>query len=568
MKKVFTFVASAFIMAPALLQAADNVGLNQFATLSPTPGEVSLSVNESGLSGFNFSFNDGKGEVARDKDLFITCKRNGNVISQVPASNTAFVKYDGVYAHVWQVSLFARPNYECMAGGDYEITIPEGFFLIGDDKTPNSEIVINYYIAPSNVEIFPAEGRNFSFLQDFTITFGDAKSIEVNEKSEHKIEIIDMYNGTPDDPLTGGDEDDEPVVPADDPGLPFTYTINGNSITLHLVEPATTGSTYALTIPAGAINLIDENGNVTQNAELIYQYGIPKVGKGQPEITNVGSLAIEFPGVIELQLQPGETLFTINQMGANFLYELNEDGSYGDPIATFRAAAKNSSYYIDENKKPIPGTEDKIFLVNQLGSDVRIAPAPGMFALVTSNALYSVRTETGGVNFINQFTYTFEVIDGGLFNMEFTPEANSVVESLDCIKVKFPDAYEVKVNGGTSWLRSTTTSYQFYAQTEVEDDNTVVFKTGVPVTLHGDYRFTSNIGTVEVDGDCVGIVVEYQVNELSDSKQIAEAVVLPEKFDIINAQGMIIKRNANVNDLNELPAGIYIAGGKKIVNRW
>lgn len=568
MKKIVTALASMLLMTPAFLQAAENAGLDQFASLNPAAGAVSLDIHESGLLSFNFAFKDGVGDVARDKDLFITCKRNGNVISNVPASNTALIKYDNIYASVWTVSFFSSPNFECTAGGDYEVTIPEGFFLLGDSKTPNAEIIINYTIDVPAVEVFPKPGRDFAMLQDFTFTFGDAKTVEANPDAEHSVEVFDLFGGEPDEPGTGDDDDDETVDPGTFEGLPYELIFDGNSMTIHLLEAVTKGSTYNVSVPAGALNLIDEDGNITNNGELFYQYAIPKVGKGRPELTNVSSIALDFPGVIEMQLPEGESVFLINQMGANYLYPINEDGTRGEKIAAYRAASKASSYYKDDKGNIIAENANKVFLINELGNDVHIAPAPGLYALVTSDALYTVKNSEGGYTSVSSFSYTVEIVDGDLYGAEFTPANGSTVYNLDEIKVTFPYAEEVKVEWGTSWLRSATTSYQFFPQGTVDNCNTVVFKTSVPVTMVGDYRFTSNLGSIQVDGDFVGVVADYTVNEFSGVKEVANVTVLPEKFDIFNAQGIVIMRNANVNDLNSLPAGIYIAGGKKIVNRW
>lgn len=554
MRKLMLFAAAAVMSVATFAQSA-NVGIDQFSSLNPQPGTVSLETHESGISAINFNFLQ-KADVARDKDLFITLKRNGEVISNVPASNYSFIKYDGILADVWQVSFFGSRNYECSAGGNYQVIIPEGFFLIGDDQTPNSEIVINYYIAPPTVSIYPPESRDITLLQDFTVTFGNAKSIEVNNDAEHSLEIIDVFGGTPDEPSTGDDDDD--VATGEVTSFDYELTVNENSALIHLLEPITNGSTYDMTIPAGFFYLYDEAGNMTENTEIMFQYAIPKVGNGQPELENVGSLVLDFPGVIELNL--GVNPLIVNDKGQNTLCPVNEDGTLGEPIASYRAAGKASHFYKDD-----PSNATKVFLVNELGEDVYICPAPGLYQLTTSNGLYSVYLNNK-METVSSFKYTFEVIDGDLFVMEFTPENGSSLESLKEIKVKFPEAKDIEVVDAISWLRSKTTSYQFYPSTTVED-NTITFSTSVPVTMPGNYRFTSNLKSVYVDDEYVGIVADYNVSDPSGVGELNNVVVLPESFDIFNAQGMIIKRNADINDLNALPAGIYIAGGKKIVNR-
>ncbi len=557
MKKLFTAMAVAMLAAPSFVFAEGTVGLR---SISPAQGEVKLDINESGLSAINFSFTAGKGEVARDKNLFITMTRNGSVISNVSSSNTAYIKYDDFLMDVWQVSFFGTRNHECMVAGDYQITIPEGFFVFGDET--NKEVVLNYYIKNSSVTIYPPESRDMKFLQDFTITFGEAKTVEVNTAAEHGIEVYDVFGGAPDEAGEGEYGEDDT-----DYNLKYETSVTGNSLLIHLLEPVTKGSTYNIVIPSGAIYIYGEDGNQSQNKDLNYQYAIPKVGKGQPEIIYPGSLTLDFPGVIELNLAEGEKLLLVNEMGGNYLYPVNEDGTLGESIATFRAAKKNSHFYVDDNGDKIADNANKVFLVNQLGEDVRIVPTPGVYALVTSNSLYTVQNEGGGLLNVSSFSYSFEVVDGNLYDMEFTPKSGDTVENLQEIKVKFPDADELKVTWNTAWLKSATTAYQFFPQGGT-DDNTVTFKANMPATMPGEYRFIANPGMVEVDGDFVGLYAEYKISESSDVREVSNVTVLPAVFDIFNAQGLVIKRNATVEDLNALPAGIYIAGGKKIVNRW
>ncbi len=558
MKKSVLLIASAFLAGSAFAQDMTNIGAEQLTGLSPVTGNFSLDSHEMGFASMVFNFKGGA-EVDRTKDLYITVTRNGNVIANVPASNTAQVKYDNFYADVWQVSFFNTPSYESFAGGHYQVTIPEGYFLVGDAKTPNSEIVLNYLMKLSNISIYPAESTPMPELTEFVVTFGNSERVEINTSAAHSIEIYDHFGG-----VNFGDDDDPDQPIEDDNHFPFTTSIQGNSLKITLDSPITNPSTYDIAIPAGALTLYDENGVASDNKDMTFQYRIPKVGLGQPEIFPLVGLTLEFPGVIEISLQDGEKRGIVNTMGANKLYAVNQDGSLGEAIADYRATYE---FYKDEAGNVIPENANKVYLKNVLGADVRICPAPGFYRLVTSSGLYQVNIN-GNNSFVDSFTYEYEVIDGNLFDMQFEPANNTTVPSLSEIKVKFPYADEIEVAWATAWLRSATTAYQFYPKGSVED-NTVVFTTSVPATMKGTYRFTSDLKSVTVDGDLVGICADYAIDPGNTGVQeVCNVVVLPAQFDICNAQGIVIKRNATLDDLNALPAGIYIAGGKKIVNRW
>lgn len=562
MKKSLLFAASMLLAGSVFAQDMTDIGTNQLTSLSPVPGKFNLETHEMGFSSIVFNFKGGA-DVDRTKDLYITVTRDENVIANVPASNTSQIKYDNFFADVWQVSFFNQKSAESFAGGHYQVTIPEGFFLVGEDKTPNSLIVLNYVMELNGISIYPEETKTAVELSEFVVTFSKSDRVEINENAEHKIEIIDYFGG---ENFSGDDDDDDEVISGDDGNsFPIIVTAEGNSVKISLVTPITKPSTYNIEIPAGAVTLYDSNGTATGCKGLTYQYRIPKVGLGQPAIKPEAGELYDFPGVIEITLQEGETRVIVNNMGANYLYEVNEDGSLGAQIADYRATYE---FYKDEKGNVIPENANKIFLKNRLGADVRICPAPGLYRLVTSESLYYVRTAESQI-WVNSFSYDYEVMDGGaLYDMVLTPAANASVPVISEIKVCFPYAENIKVEWGTAWLRSQTTAYQFYPQANVEN-NTVVFKTSVPATMEGDYRFITDLKSLNVDGDMICVCADYTINAQSSGVQeLTNIVYLPEYFDIYNAQGMLIKHNATVEELNALPAGIYIAAGQKVVNRW
>lgn len=558
MKKFLLCLATALLALPQVAFADDasqsvNVGVDQLKSLEPTPGKLSRETYDGGFLTINLAFKK-DAQVNRSANLFVTVKRDDNVIANVPASNTQLVQFDNIMFDVWLISFMRFPNYECKVGGHYEITIPEGFFLVGEDKTPNSEIILNYYLDYPTISIYPAESRECLDLQDFVITFGNAQSLEVNTDVEHGVLLFDLYGGSSD-----VSDDDEEIVP-DGSGYTPEITINGNSALLHFPERITTQTTWVLEIPSGVFTLIDADGNTSPNSDLTYHYAIPKVGAGQPDIFPPAGPILEFPGVIELTLKGDETVSLVNNMGLNAIYAINEDGTRGEQIADYRAASKASNYYKDSKGQPT--NLNKVFLINSLGEDARITPAPGYYQLVTSNGLYSNAKYVS----VSSFTYQYEVVDGNYYEMEFTPKQDDAVKELKSIKVTFPNADELKITWATAWLSSSTTSYQFYPSAVADDPQSVIFTTDVPVTMPGKYRFSSDLKSVEVDGDLVGIVANYVVAEESGVGYLTDVVALPAHFDIFNAQGVVIKRNATIEELNALPSGIYIAGGKKIVN--
>lgn len=560
MKKKLLLVCISALLGSAVY-AEENTGLAQLALLSPAPGTLNYDTYGP-FNGIHINFQD-KAQVNRAADLFITLKRNDEVVSNVPLSNNRQISYDSVMDYVWQIYFFPTSNYQSIAGGHYELIIPEGAFLVGDAKIPNERIVANYDMIVNDVVIYPAESREMVELSSWDVTFGDAVSLEINPDAEHKPCVIDLLGGSPDLPDDGNDDDN---VEYPDESIYLKYSVDGNTLHLELDKPIIAGGTYHVSISDGFVSLIDKNGNKTSSGDLTWIYSIPKVGAGAPDIFPEAGSIIEFPGVIELTLQPGDNIFTLNDMGKNALYSLNEDGTLGDVVADYRAASKNSHFYKDAAGNTIEQNKNKVFLVNVNGEDVWSYPVPGMYQLVTTNGLYS-SIKDGKYQTVSSFKYNYQVIDAGDYPMEFSPSTEIPQESIKDITVTFPNAYEdeIKVNVAEATFRSSTTNYIFYPAQPV--GNSVTFSTSVPVTMPGQYRLLSAIKTIEINGDLVGVLADYTINDTSEIKQINKPVVLPEHFDIYSAQGIVIRRNATIYDLDALPAGIYIAGGQKIINR-
>ncbi|MDE6811820.1 MAG: hypothetical protein K2J15_05655 [Muribaculaceae bacterium] len=572
-KLLFTMALAAASLCAYAQSDATNIGINQLSEISPAPGKFSLESHEMGFASIIINFAsdlDGiKGkaaEVNRDADLCVTLKRNGEVIANVPASNTVQIKYDSYMYNNWCISFFATPGYENFAGGHYQVIIPAGLFLIGSSATPNTEIVLNYYMELPNYSIYPAEAGNHPELQDFVLTFGKAVTVEHNPEVTTVFNMFDLFAGD----VEVGEGEEAPIDPETIPELSY----DGNNVYLHLIKPITSPGLWMFNIPDKYFILTDSEGTRTYSSELSFQYRIPSVTvENQPVANPPSGDVIYFPGYIELTLKEGQTLKLPNNMGQNSLYQVNEDGSLGDAIADYRAASKLSSFYYELDKdgkpdksKPIADNANKIFLVNLQGEDVYIYPSPGKYRLVTTKALYTFN-QNGKDYTSPAFTYDYTVVESDYFNMEFTPDKNLPVKELKEISVRFPDADEIVVHPNVAWFRSSTTNYQFYPRLSSEDPQTVIFSTPVAVTVPGVYRLTSDTKSIEIDGEYVGVVVEYTVSENSGIECIDSVKVLPAVFDIYNAQGMLISKNATVDVLNSLPAGIYIAGGQKIINR-
>lgn len=549
-----------------------NVGIEQLSVISPAPGSTLSSETHSfGFQSIELNFKGSQigdtgmtANVNRNADLFVTLKRNGEVVSNVPASNTAQIKFDNTMFNNWSITFFPKTCYEGQAGGQYQVIIPEGFFLIGNEQTPNSEIIINYTYTLDPISYYPDQSGSYTELKDFVITFGNATKVELSPDAA-PLQMANMYGEGYDE--EAGEEDPNTYYD-------FTVTCNGNAAYLTLNAAITSPGLWFTDIPADYFKLTDENNKVTSTGEILLRYRIPTVTEeDQPTADPAPGDIPFFPGVIELEIAEDQTLMLPNDMGMNVIVALNEDGTQGATIADYRAASKSSKYYYesDENgkidkTKPIASSKNKIFLVNRMGDETYLYPAPGQYMLCTTNSLYTF-TKNNKIQSSPAFTYIYNVVPSELFNMEFTPSTEEPIPSLKEIIVTFPTADEVIVNFATATFNSATTNYLFYPRKSEEYPKSVIFSTGVPVTMPGKYRLTADSKSVCINGEYVSVVADYTIGENTGVECIGNVQVLPEVFDIYNAQGILVYKNANVEILNALPAGIYIAGGKKFINR-
>lgn len=102
--------------------------------------------------------------------------------------------------------------------------------------------------------------------------------------------------------------------------------------------------------------------------------------------------------------------------------------------------------------------------------------------------------------------------------------------------------------------------------------NIIHIKPVAPVAraASGAFKVAVNDESVTPDADGVYTIVVDGNKKIKISKDTPSGVADNfadgnELFDIYTIQGVVVKRNASNEDLNQLPAGIYVAGGKKVV---
>ena len=551
MKKIFSIAIAALlgVLGMSAQTLPSNVNANVLKDLSPAPGTVSLDVNESGLLSFSFNIAEANSKINTGANVYCTLSRDGEVVSNVQACNNIQITYDGVYADIWNLAFFLDRTPLVTMGGNYQIKFDEGFFLLGDAKTPSPEILLNYYIKGDDYYITPApeNGKQWESLHEFTLTIPGAERITAEETKV--IEIYNVYGAG------ATEDDDNPTLQNPD------YRIEGNSVIITTKEPITDPGTWYLVIPEDMFTASFANGTDIKTPYIMSIYLIPNHGGGLPNVEPEPGEVEDFPGVISLELQKGCELIYVNDMGWNYLYPIDDNGNRGNFVARFRGRKSATRANVVE----LVYYDEKL---QAFDPDALIVPAPGKYELYTSPMLYRVR-ENGSDHSVSAMSFFYDVYVYDELPMTITPASGSTVSEIKQIKFEIESAKEIKVfannRKSATWLSDGVTNYIFNPFVSADAPNTVVLNTPVLATLPGTYKLLTGAGQVVVDGVARILTADYTISDGSGVGEISNVVVLPEVFDVYNTQSILLKKNADVDYLRTLPAGIYVAGGKKYV---
>lgn len=526
MKKLLLGLAIASLSIPSAF-ALENQGVSQLIGLSPAPGNTERFDLTEGIYAINFKLT-AKSGPNRNADKYACLMHNDQVLAVVPSSNTKQMSYDGIYADVWQLYFYLNGN-PVQEAGDYQIVIDEGYFLMGEAQTPSEKIVLNYELNPMQFELDPPAGIIES-VDEIKITFPAAKYIK--HDATKTVEFFDLFS-------------------KGETTLSYKLDVEvdegTNTATFYFDKAVSMPTTWKLAAPEGLFTLYDENGKETPSEMLSESYIIENFLNGKPVPDPAPGEITEFPGVITLTIPEGAKVQVVNDKVSVYIYPLLEDGSRGKSIARLRASKSKDN-------------DRQILLTNFAGADQAIKPAPGRYQLGINERLYRIDSDT---KYCNALSYDYTVISSGI-NYTVTPDNSTAQESLQSFTVTFPEATSLELgNGLASYMTQSLpyVNYLYYAKKV--DDKSIQFITSAPASFKGDYIFTSAENQIVLNGQPISIKVPFTLGETSGVNAVENQ--LPESFDIYSIDGRLVKAAATAEDLNLLPAGLYISGGKKIL---
>lgn len=135
--------------------------------------------------------------------------------------------------------------------------------------------------------------------------------------------------------------------------------------------------------------------------------------------------------------------------------------------------------------------------------------------------------------------------------------AYTVAEDVkDIVSIRHDYTKNIEVATATHFCLPGTEIHIIPASGETVDANKIEVK------VNNEKQLADSEGkyVITVGSDPVAISIEK--GSESGVEGIAEENA---QFDIINLQGIVVKRNATADDLKSMPAGLYIAGGKKVM---
>ncbi|MDE7381403.1 MAG: hypothetical protein K2N03_04660 [Muribaculaceae bacterium] len=504
----------------------------QYQDVSPTPGPIDLSINESGLMSINFKL-DGAWQANRSQNLFANLYFNDEIISKVPVSNAQLVKYDGVMNDDWTVSFYRSLSPKVKQIGAYRVVFEEGLFINTETGELSEELTLNYTISRTHeISIIPTPGITTS-LFDIEVIFSDYKSIEVNPEQENPIEIFNIYG----EETASGER--EFYVPISD--------IDGNHLYLYLSEEITSPGAWTLSIPEDYFLLTKEDGTVVKSPGISEVYRIPNIIGGiLPTPDPKPGIISYFPGEIILQLPAGQQVINVNTQGGNFIYPVDSEGNYGESVARYHAS--------------LDKWDDTIVILTNLakkdGKGVDLKLGAGNYVLVTTESLYAVK---GYKSWQSPMTFEY-TIEGSQDEIVITPDPNETHESIQEISFTFPNATDVALgDGSAAWFTSSLSCYMFYPKSVDKETKTITYSTGVAATVPGDYTFQIPSTALAIDGEYISLMPVFTIGEESSVNEI----VLPERFTIYSIDGRMVK--ANATSLDGIEKGLYIVDGRKVL---
>lgn len=418
--------------------------------------------------------------------------------------------------------------------GTYKFEVPEGFFYFGsgEQKAYSEKFEAEYVIERKFAyTVSPMPGA-VEYMEKITVTFPEAVSIEPNElePDEDGGGVVAFYSWS---------ESEET------PEMSVTY--DGNKI-IYEVPRQTSRCQYALVLPFGAYTLTAADGYTTLSQALTFVYNIPNVpiptlDPAPGEYTELGD--------INVTLDPGFT-FQIWFPSINSpLKKVNDDGTYGETAAYWKRPTTT------------PVRDQNTVLLSPIE---KYDLAPGRYALVITQRTFSFNApEDSGFTsgfLLSDLPFQYTIIPDE--STEMTPEYEDGYEfqgRIESFGLNFEKARTVAVtDGGDLPTVTDIDGNNVENGLTLSAEGTSARLTLTPaLEINGEYIFTVPAGALTINGHKSP---EYKLiyGIVGGQSGVGTIAGASEAAHIYGIDGVRIK-----GDVKDLPAGLYIIDGKKVV---
>jgi len=439
--------------------------------------------------------------------------------------------------------LIYTPDAAVTEAGTYRLSIGEytltGYNGYSDDGYTEfldnpSEIILEYTIKGQgginfdNPAVTPAQGTVTS-LETITVTFPEAPEVYVNDKS--KVTLTHNEENVADLTIT-----------------------DGSSLTVKLAQEMTAPGEYALTIPANELKGPNDSGS-NQN-DIVFKWNIPTPATYDLTLDFNSPIKPNADGEISAEKQLTAFFFVSDMAGLDAatgteenvtLREVNGDFETKGLLKKAYGLSPEKSYFSVEVSEP------------RYNGKYEIVIAKGAFG----DAEWLANPEYGHSN--DEIVLTFTLVDGAehqFYTIEptgVTPSDNTV-DSCEMLK-EFTITFDTDVtltDGAYATLAGRDADFNQTANITSTGDNrkfAVTFET-VP-SENGVYVFSILQGAFA--GSDGNMSVEINKEYTLDGSDAIDAIATEDsETTVYNLQGVRV-------EAEELPAGIYIVNGKKLI---
>ena len=518
-------------------------------TTMPEQGDVDINTVGGTFRSVNVIF---PATVAPNPDFNgeITLAINGEVVSTTN-------KYSAGELHNELGIIF--PD-KFVLNGTYVVTVPRGAAIYADGTLASSQVftwnVTGGFTPGEGVTVDPEEGRVQS-LSIINVTF-----------NEHEIASKNIFYNNSALAANGN------IVLRDAEGNIVAECTTGemanaeagfNVVEIKLCEPGTSTAVeitapgvYTMTIPAGIVNFNKNGANPCTCGEC-YSCKTSRTGAGNGNYNEELTITWTIPEPATLVATPADgsvveslTNITLEWQGAEFV-EVNPNQMVG--------GAK--IYRILENEEEELVSE---LICSPIGEG-SITAVLDILNIPTQDGNYHVRIPKGMFTVDGQvwegvsLYYTIESVEVALEQISAETFVEMLMTVTPCESIELNPGVTSKVT--LAYLDDNITEVGYY-EVEVLSGNTAKFTLSTNRELvNGDYVIWIPDGQFLFDGKPnADVKIYYEgVNIVG-----IEGVDMDAKnLNIYSVNGMLIKRNGSLRDLNELEPGIYVVNGQKVM---